>query len=414
MKICVLGAGVIGVTTAYALARLGHKVSVIDQGNEVATGASHANGAQMSYSYVDPFASPAILKKLPGFLLGFDPAVRFGLSLRPEYLAWGVKFLMQCNSKSYSRNLVARSELAQLSRETLALYENELLPERLQRTGDGKMVIAQSAAELKNLKASAMDRLDQKILSPAQCLEIEPSLETWSQSIYGGLFSRGDHALDPVVYCKALQSAAVKKFGVRYFFSETIVQFRTKAGAVNEIATNANTHACDAVVVCLGNGTNEVLKSLGIKTSIFPMQGYSLTLPSIKSSPKTSITDMKNKIVYANLGDKIRVAGFMDANQSPTRAKARGEQLLQIAKENWPGAADYDGEVKHWSDYRPMMPSGVPLTGKTVIGGLYLNAGHGSLGYTFAAGSARKIAAEIGHSQSNTQNDKAEKNYAFQ
>jgi len=137
MIICVLGAGVIGVSTAYALARLGHEVIVIDKGEDVATGASQANGAQLSYAYIDPLAGPDILKKIPSFLLGSDPGIRLGFSLAPAYLKWGLNFLRECNNKSLQKNLESRSKLAVMSQEALSIFESELPPDALSRNSIG-------------------------------------------------------------------------------------------------------------------------------------------------------------------------------------------------------------------------------------------------------------------------------------
>ncbi|WP_371397672.1 FAD-dependent oxidoreductase [Fretibacter rubidus] len=402
MKICVLGAGVIGVSTAYMLARQGHDVSVIDKGMDVASGASHANGAQLSYSYVDPFASPSALRKLPAYLAGIDPAIKFGVSLKADYLKWGVSFLSECTSKRYLKNLQARTALAALSCETMSLIESDLATAAIARTGVGKIVLASTAAEYEQMKKTSAGRADQTCLNIDECIAVEPSLSSWSKAIYGGLFAKDDSALDPTVYCQTLKTALVDNFDATFHFGQTIQDIQTASHNQIIIKTDRADHSCEAVVICLGNDPRKLLKKLDMSLPIYPMQGYSLTLNAIGTSPKTSITDLQNKIVFANLGDKIRIAGFLDANQNPNGAKARGQQLLKIAREVWPNAADFDGPVQHWTHFRPMMPSGVPVIGATKIPGVYVNVGHGSLGYTFAAGSAMKIAKDIGHAFKNS------------
>lgn len=401
MKICVLGAGVIGVSTAYMLARQGHDVSVIDKGADVASGASQANGAQLSYSYVDPFASPSALRRLPAYLAGKDPAIKFGLSLKADYLRWGINFLSECNSKSFANNLQARTGLAAMSRSTLQLVEGELKSDALLRTGTGKIVLAETKDEFDRMKTVSVNRADQVCLSYDACVKIEPSLKSWTKPICGGLYAKDDSALDTLTYCQTLKSALIDKFGAEFHFNETIQAIQTLESNRIIIKTDNAEHPCEAVIICLGNDPNQLLKSLGLRIPIYPMQGYSVTLRAQPSSPTTSITDLKNKIVFANLGKTVRIAGFMDTNQKPNRARARGEQLLKIAQNVWPDAGNYDGPIHHWSHFRPMLPSGMPIIGGTKIPGVYLNVGHGSLGYTFAAGSAMKIADKIGHAFKN-------------
>lgn len=405
MKICVLGSGVIGISTAYALARLGHEVLVVEKGSDVATGASHANGAQLSYSYVDPFPSPDSLRKLPGYLLGKDPAIQLGVSLKPAYLMWGLSFLRNCSQSNFKKNQKSRLALAHLSRDAMTAYERDLPHGALNRTGTGKLVLAQTEAEKKSMMIrsktkDAMER-DQTYLTAKQCLELEPSLSGWKGRLLGGIYSPSDNALDPVSYCKVLKDKCANAFKVKFFFNQEIQRLAQLSSTHFKIETDVETHECEKVIVCLGNDPNTLLKPFGLRVPVYPMQGYSLTLQRSEASPIVSVTDLKNKIVFANLGDRLRIAGFLDANLRPEKSRARGEQLLNLARQQWPTVADYEGPISHWTHYRPMTPSGVPVIGETKVPGLYLNAGHGSLGYTFAAGSAIQIANKIGHAQKN-------------
>ena len=395
MKICVLGAGVIGVSTAYALGRLGHDVFVIDKAADVAMGASYANGAQLSYSYIDPLASPATLKKLPSYMLGRDKSLQ--LKFRPDlnYIRWGLSFLKNCSPSLYEFNRTERQVLADLSRNALESFEKDM-PERFMPTGRGKLVLAQTLAEYNAMKK------DEGFVSPESCVEIEPSLKAWARPILGGIYSKTDYALNTVAYCIALKTLAEEKFGVQYCFGERVSKLIPKNGQVTAIETDKQRHVADKVIICLGNDALPLLKPLGITLPIYPIQGYSLTLTSKESSPCISVTDLKNKIVYANLGNKFRIAGFVDVNQRPEKYESRLDLLLKIVRETWPDAADFDGPIEKWTGARPMMPSGVPVIGESMVDGLYLNLGHGSLGYTFAAGSAMKIANIIGHAHKNT------------
>ena len=392
MKICVLGAGVIGVSTAYALARLGHDVSIIDKAPDVAMGASYANGAQLSYSYIDPLASPATRRKLPSYLLGRDKALQLKFTPKLDYIRWGFSFLRNCSGSHFASNRAERQTLAEMSRQALMSFERDL-PNGFNSTGRGKLVLAQTRSEYEVFKT------DENFVSPKTCVEIESTLKSWRGDILGGIYAEEDFALDTIIYCKTLKQLAQEKFGVQYFFGETIESINQNT---MDVITNKQSHETDKIIICLGNEAQSLLKPLGIRLPIYSAQGYSLTLNSVSTSPCVSITDLKNKTVYANLGDKFRIAGFVDVNQSTSKIESRLQLLLKTARRNWPCAADFTGPIDKWIGSRPMIPSGVPIIKESRIKGLYLNLGHGSLGYTFAAGSAMKIANIIGHAHKNT------------
>ena len=403
MNIGVLGAGVIGVSTAYALARLGHQVTVIDKNDSVAGEASHANGAQLSYSYVEPFANSGTFKALPSYLLGRDPAIQLGLSLSPRFLSWGIRFLGNCFPFRSQQNLEQRAALAKQSAAAFQDFAQDL-PTFPAATGQGKFVLLSKqrdvqAARQAHPKFEALG-LEHTLLSKDQCLDIEPSLSSITDPFSGAIFSKSDFALDPVMYCKALKNAATK-IGVKFQLGETISKLKISNRRITGIITQSDELTFDTVIVCLGNDTSGILRSAGLSVPILPMQGYSLTFDATKTTPRASVTSLKHKIVYANLGKQVRIAGLTDSNLNPQKVSQRQDFLHSLSEQLWPDIADYDGPVTRWSQFRPMTPSGVPLIGETRIKNLYLNMGHGSLGYTFAAGSAMKLAAEIGHALKN-------------
>ncbi len=396
MKICVLGAGVIGVSTAFALARLGHDVSVIDKAEDIGTGASQANGAQLSYSYIDPLSSPATFKKLPRYLLGFEQAMQFRFIPSLDYISWGTQFLFNCKSSRFQKNRNARKALAEKSLQAFESFEQDLPKNALKHTGVGKLVIAQSQSDCASMRS------DPSFKSREECLSIEPALKHWNGHILGGLYTEDDYALDTQTYLKALKTKLVRDYNIKFFFNEDVKTINLSSKqAVQGILTQTQFHHADKVIMCLGNNPNPLLKPLGLKIPLYPIQGYSLTLPTSQTHLRTSVTDLKNKVVYANLGDRIRIAGFADANLHPSKINARIQTLLSVAKESWPDIANFDTNIDTWTQFRPMTPSGVPIIGETKIKGLYLNGGHGSLGYTFAPGSAMKIAELIGHARKN-------------
>ena len=387
------------------LGRQGHDVIVFDRAPDVAKGTSEANGAQLSYSYVEPFASPGILKTLPKYLFGLDPAIRFGFSFSPDYWLWGLKFLANCRPSKFEDNYQSRIALASYSREILDLVQGEIKGSSLTGSGRGKIVLLKSETALNRVKSS-FDRhnssdLSLKLLRRKQCLEIEPTLASWQGDYAGGLYGEQDTALDTQIFCKTLKDASIGKFGTKYNFATDVQGIESKTGGEKTIITNKGQFICDAVVLCTGHQSNHLLNSIGMRLSSYPMQGYSLTLPATSNKASSSITDAHHKVVFANLGEKVRIAGFMDANLSQAKTSSRAAQLKEIARRLWPDIADFNAEPHYWSGFRPMMPSGVPVIKETRIQGVYLNAGHGSLGYTFALGSAMKMAKLIGHDKKN-------------
>ena len=396
MKICVLGAGVVGVSTAYTLACLGHEVLVIDKARDVAMGASQANGAQLSYSYIDPLASPVTLCKLPSYLLGLDPATKLRFSASVKYIGWCLSFLRNCLPDRFKANKVERIKLAKLSEAVFETIKHELPGGALQETGKGKLIIAQSTRELRSMQGSP------QFIDRDACLKTVPSLRGWTGDIRGGLYAKDDLALNTQTYCKALKKILIEQFSTRFYFGETVQRVLPQDDETQMIVTDKAEHLSDKVIICLGNDPQPVLKPLGLHVPLYPVQGYSLTLPTAPTSPIVSVTDLKHKMVYANLGDKMRIAGFFDTNLKPGQIQGRLSLLKATAQRNWPDVAAFDGPIKTWTDARPMTPSGVPIIGPEKTDGIYLNLGHGSLGYTFAAGSAKKIAMMIGHARKNT------------
>ncbi len=400
MKICVLGAGVVGVTTAYMLTRAGHDVVLIEQASGPATGTSKANGAQLSYSYVEPFASPATARKLTNYLLGTDPGIKLGLSLKPSYLAWGVRFLRNCRRAEYEKNFQNREALAELSRSSLDEIEAEIPNGAIPRTGKGKLVIAEDEKTLNGLIASARfspDGLNElQVLNKLECAELAPTLGRTDREIFGGVYCETDEALDTQIYCSTLLSANVRNRKPVVKYDERFETIELTDGRVSAVLTHENSYPCDAVIACLGGETNKALNGFIKPLPIYPVQGYSITLPATAEAPVCSITDLKHKFVIANLGDAVRIAGFMDTNLSPQRSKARAEELLETARRLWPGIADYNAEPNFWIGQRPMTPEGLPVIKESRTPGLYINAGHGSMGYTFAAGSAARVVELVG------------------
>lgn len=399
MKILVLGAGVIGVTTAYRLGDCGHQVTVIDRASNVAQGASHANGAQLTYSYAEPFAAPETLKKMPGYLLGKDPGIGLRLNANPVFYRWGMSFVRNC---THAREVANLHAMLTLSARSFAAMQKLIAQEPAVAAGHkscGKLLLTRTKDEL--LSYGALAKIKQsyglavEMLDKQACLTQEPALADWQGNFSGGLYAKGDSVIEPVGFCKNLQKAATQKYAVSFKFDHDILRLQISNGQASGVITDKGVFSCDAVIVCLGNGANDLLKPLKDRQNIYPMQGYSLTLPLGSNPPSTSITDPKNKFVFANIGNKIRIAGLLDANLPAAGIACRGQHLLDIAQKMWPDAADYSAPPNLWSGQRPMTPSSLPIVRKAKIPGLFYNIGHGSMGLTMGAGCADIIASFI-------------------
>lgn len=397
MRVIVLGAGVVGLTAAYALAQEGHRVTVLDGARGVALHTSQANGGQLSYSYVAPFAAPGVIGKVPGWLLDRDGPLRF----RPDFswgqASWLWQFLRACNATTAARTTAALLRLAYLSREALhALVAREALDFAFTRSG--KLVVHSDSGSFEGAKrqmaVQAALGSEQQALSATECLSLEPSLAHIAPRLVGGIHTPGEDAGDCHLFCLGLEKLLRgSNFDVSFHFSSPVSQLLTAGGRVVGAVTPAGVHEADAFILAAGNGARALAGPLGVDIPIQPLKGYSLTLPIIGPAPAISITDAAAKVVYARLGDQLRVAGMADVVGADTRFDNRRlDTLLRQARAAFPDAADWT-VLRPWTGLRPSTPTGLPLLGPTARWpNLFLNLGQGSLGFTLAMGSAVVLA----------------------
>lgn len=397
-RIHVLGAGVVGLATAYALARRGHAVNVIDAGAGPAeAGASFGNGGQLSYAYTDALASPALLRSLPKYLLGFDAAFRLRPSLRPAFWRWSLSLLANATAPAFRHNTLEALRLAMESRDAFAEIAPKIAFDH-RRCGKLHLYAAAPAlnaarvlAELKNGYGAG-----QEILTPAQAIEREPALAAYRGRFVGALWSPYDEAGDSLLFCRDLRRLLEADYGVDFKFGTRVKALRAERGALVSLLTTEGEIPCQTSVLTLGVGSVAVARTAGIALPIWPLQGYSLTVPATDGAPAVSITDTARKLVLCRLGTRLRAAGLADLGprEAPFRP-ARFAALLASVRDAFPEAGDYAAPPEAWTGQRPMSPTSRPIIGPSQLGGLYLNCGHGSLGWTLSMGSAERIAGLV-------------------
>jgi len=400
VHIVVLGAGVVGVTTACYLSERGHTVTVVDQADEIASGASGGNGGQLSYSFTDAMASPAMLAKLPRVIGGLDPAFLIRPPINTLPIRWGLHFLSQCSSTRARSNTLAVLQMAMRSSTLLAELQSRVPLDFLFRKA-GKLVVLSTQSELRRAEDNcALKRqygCDARVITPQQATEIEPALTQIRTPFVGAVYSGGDEVGDVQLFTSQLGQWLGKNSDTEFQLNTSVQRIVTSGNKLDSVETDQGTLKADAVVVCLGAWSDIFLKPLGIRANIYPIRGYSVTLPTVKMSNSVSITDLGSKMVYSRLGDSIRIAGFADfVGFNSDRDSARIRTLLDTAHNFAPDIADFDvSPASEWGGFRPMTPNSQPVVSATQVEGLYLNTGHGMLGWTLACVTAHELAALI-------------------
>ncbi len=401
MKTLVLGAGVIGTSTAWYLAQSGHEVEVLDRREGAGLETSFANGGQISACHAEPWANPDAPSKILQWIWRDDAPLLFRLRMDPRQWTWGIRFLYECLPSR------TRDNIAQIVK--MSLYSRTSLQELRAATGIeydqmmlGILHYYTDAAEFERAVASASIMrkygLDRDVKTVAEALAIEPALASARDKIVGATYTSSDESGDAHLFTVRLAQMAQDK-GVRFRFGRAISAIRAEAGrvtgvAVRDEAGREEVLTADAYVVALGSYSPLLTRPIGLDLPVYPAKGYSASVPIRDESkaPRVSLTDDSAKIVFSRLGNRIRVAGTAELSGYSTDLNAvRCEALIRRAREMFPEAGDYE-HATFWTGLRPSTPSNVPLVGATRLPNLYLNTGHGTLGWTMAAGSGRALA----------------------
>lgn len=401
MKVLVIGAGVVGTTTAWYLAEAGHEVTVVDRQPGAGQETSFANGGQISVSHAEPWANPAAIRKIFSWLGKEDAPLLFRWRLDPELFRWGLQFLRECTAARTRSNMRAIVSLASYSRESLqALREKTDISYDALTHG-----ILHFYTDEKEYKAAAMAAqfmrdcgLNRRPVDVAECVQIEPALSDVRSMIVGGHYTPSDESGDAHLFTRRLAALAAER-GVRFEYGMPVVRLRSAGDAIAFAERyNGEAISADAYVVACGSFSNALLAPLGFKLPIYPAKGYSATFTLDEGesfAPHVSLTDDGHKIVFSRLGNRLRVAGTAEMNGygmglNPVRCDAITARTRQL----FPHMRTL-GEPETWTGLRPATPSNVPFVGQGRLKNLYLNTGHGTLGWTMSCGSGRALADMI-------------------
>ncbi|WP_341903004.1 D-amino acid dehydrogenase [Polaromonas sp. YR568] len=401
MHVCVLGAGIVGLATAYQLRLAGHEVTVVDRATPGA-GASGGNGSQLSYSYVQPLADPGIWRQLPKLLLSPDSP----LKIRPQWdwrqWQWGLQFLAACNSTTSRETTASLLTLAARSRQS---FDNMLAREQLNCdfSATGKLVLYSDADSLANAKRQMLLQRamgsQQEAVSSDRCVELEPALKHHHANISGAIYTPGECAADCQKTCTALMQV-LRSQGVRFLLGTSISSLIQRGKLITAVATSQGHLEADRFVMALGADSPRLAARLGIHLPIYPLKGYSITVDVAgppDAAPFVNVTDSARKVVFARIGSRLRVAGMAELTGYDTRIQlAQIESLKASTQAMFPYSSRFEA-LHPWAGMRPATPTGLPVVGRHQRGpdNLLFNTGHGALGFTLAFGSAEKIAALI-------------------
>ncbi len=396
MKIVVLGSGVIGVTSAWYLAKAGHEVTVIDRQAGPSLETSFANAGEISPGYSSPWAAPGIPAKAVKWL--FMKHAPLIIQPRPDLakLTWMAQMLANCTTPAYQTNKRRMVRLAEYSRDCLMQLRADTgisYDERTQGTLQLFRTQKQVEAAAKDIDVLRADGVPFEVLDRDACVVAEPGLSAARDKIAGGLRLPGDETGDCFKFTTSLATMAAA-LGVTFRYGLSIDALEADAGRITAVRTSAGRITADAFVVALGSYSPQLVAPLGIKLPVYPVKGYSITVPIMDAAraPVSTVMDETHKIAITRLGDRIRVGGMAEIAGFDLSLNPKRRATLEHSVEDLFGGAGDQGRATFWTGLRPMTPDGTPVVGRSPVSNLFLNTGHGTLGWTMAAGSGRVLA----------------------
>jgi len=407
MKVIVMGAGIIGVATAWYLLEQGHEVTVIDRQKDAALETSFANGAQISVCFCEPWANAGAPFKVAKWLLRDDSPLLFRPRLDPAQWRWGLSFLTQCTTPAFERNV---EQLVQLGRYSHAALKDVVAATNIEynRLERGILHFFSSQEDFDNgveaAKIMQNHGVDRRILDHDQVLQIEPALGNFQGRVYGGTYTPSDESGDARVFTQKLALKCQER-GATFLFGHDILGLNKAGDRIESVRVQAQadreakTLKADAFVNALASYAPALMKPLGEFLNIYPAKGYSATLKLKKpeAASVVSLLDDTRKLAISRLGDHVRIAGTaelsgFDLNLDSATSRVRCDALVKRYEELFPGVAD-TSERNYWTGLRPSTPSNIPYIGRSKRAvNLWINAGHGTLGWTHGAGSGKAMA----------------------
>ena len=396
MKVLILGSGVIGVTSAYYLARAGHEVTVVDRQPEPALETSFANAGEVSPGYSSPWAGPGVPVKAVKWLLMKHGPLVIRPKLDPVMWVWLLKMLRNCTSERYAVNKSRMIPIAEYSRDCLRDLRRDIgiqYDDRAQGTLQLFRYQAQLDGTAEDIAVLKQYGVPFEVLSREGCIAVEPALSGVKEKFVGGLRLPQDETGDCHMFTQSLAKHA-EALGVRFMFNTGIDRIVTEGARVSGAATSAGLLQADAYVLALGSWSSRLVAPLGISLPVYPVKGYSITVPikDASGAPESTVMDESYKVAITRLGDRIRVGGTAEiSGYSDKLYDARRATLDHSLTDLFPRGGDL-AKATFWSGLRPMTPDGPPVIGPTQYSNLHLNTGHGTLGWTMSCGSGRVLA----------------------
>jgi len=396
MKVLILGSGVIGTTCAYYLAKAGHEVTVVDRQSGPALETSFANAGEVSPGYSAPWAGPGVpLKAIKWMLMHHSPLVIWPM-LDPSMWSWGLSMLRNCTEARYALNKGRMVRLAEYSRDCLRELRTDTGIRYDERT-QGTLQLFRTQQQLdgtgKDIEILKQYGVAYELLDRPGYIDVEPALAHVQQKFVGALRLPGDETGDCFKFTQRLAEMA-QELGAKFRFGVNIKAIENDGSRITGIATDGGTLQADNYLVALGSYSPLLLKPAGIRIPVYPVKGYSITVPIIDASrsPESTIMDETHKVAVTRLGDRIRVGGTAElAGYSTALRETRRRTLNHVLTDMFPGAGNL-AKAEFWAGLRPMTPDGTPVLGGSSYPNLYLSTGHGTLGWTMAAGTGRVMA----------------------
>ena len=395
MRVVVLGSGVVGVTSAYYLARAGHEVTVIDREAGPALETSFANAGQISPGYASPWAAPGVPLKAVKWMFQKHAPLAIRLDGTQFQLQWMWQMLQNCTSSRYAVNKGRMVRLAEYSRDCLQALRAETGLQYEGRTGGTLQVFRtqqQFDGAAKDIAVLREANVPFELLSPAELAQAEPALAAVSHKLTGGLRLPGDETGDCQMFTTRL-AALAEQLGVKFRYNTPIDALALAGDRIAGVQCGGELVRADSFVVALGSYSTRFLSGL-VKIPVYPLKGYSITAPIVNeaAAPVSTVLDETYKIAITRFDNRIRVGGMAEiVGFDKSLREARRETLEMCVNDLFPGGGD-TSKASFWTGLRPMTPDGTPIVGRTPVPNLFLNTGHGTLGWTMSCGSGQLLA----------------------